>query len=90
MFFLTVSQDRGPWCLYSACDVKNEIKTLLNILRVAGPRLILLAHRACRKHTHVDRWEDPTDLGFIRRFLGTDAANSYVTQGVYTTEEVCS
>eukprot|EP00752_Nemacystus_decipiens_P007910 g7067.t1 len=32
-------------------------------------------------------WEDPTDIGFIRRFLGTDAANSYVAQAAYSKEE---
>lgn len=37
---------------------------------------------------NVQRWDDPTDIGFVRRFLGTDAANSYVTQAVYTKEEV--
>ncbi|CAN0411459.1 unnamed protein product, partial [Ectocarpus sp. 13 AM-2016] len=33
-------------------------------------------------------WEDPSDIGFVRRFLGTDAANSYDPQLVYTKEQV--
>eukprot|EP00903_Cladosiphon_okamuranus_P020281 g18611.t1 len=32
-------------------------------------------------------WEDPTDIGFIRRFLDTNTANSYSTNNVYTEEE---
>ncbi|CBN75954.1 conserved unknown protein [Ectocarpus siliculosus] len=32
-------------------------------------------------------WEDPSDIGFVRRFLGTDAANSYDPQLVYTKEQ---
>lgn len=34
------------------------------------------------------RWKDPSDIGFVRRFLGTDAANSYDPQLVYTKEQV--
>ncbi|CAN0537840.1 unnamed protein product, partial [Ectocarpus sp. 8 AP-2014] len=33
-------------------------------------------------------WKDPSDIGFVRRFLGTDAANSYDPQLVYTKEQV--
>ncbi|CAN0530743.1 unnamed protein product, partial [Ectocarpus sp. 8 AP-2014] len=32
-------------------------------------------------------WKDPSDIGFVRRFLGTDAANSYDPQLVYTKEQ---
>lgn len=57
----------------------------LSSLMAQSPSNPPLARRS--SHT-VERWTDPTDIGFIRRFLGTDAANNYVVQAVYTHEEV--